>query len=318
MRFRSILPLAVVALVAAALLVPAGASAASRYRVGIGDQNVSVFSDPNFQALKLKRIRYIVPWDWNSSQAQTDEVTTFVNTARLAGFEPFITFTAHRGCWTGKRYSKRKTCKAPSNSRYLKKFKAFRKAFPSVKVFAPWNEVNHVSQPTYKSPKRAAGYYNTLKRNCRGCKVVAADLLDTGTMSRYLKQFKRYAKGTPKIWGLHNYSDVNRKRTTKTLELLRQVRGEVWLTETGGIVSFTKSFPRSTTRAANRTKYMFTLSDKYSRKRKGLRSRITRIYPYQYSGVDRNMRFDAGLVDTHGKPRKAYKVFKSKVRSRSK
>jgi hypothetical protein len=307
-----------IALLALLLLVPASAPAASRYRVGIGDQEVGVFGDPLFQALKLKRIRYLVPWDWNKNRTQSDEVRGFLAAAQAAHFEPFITFTANRGCWTGSRYRHTKACKAPSNRAYLRKFKSFHKAFPKIKVFAAWNEANHKSQPTYKSPKRAAGYYNTLRRHCHKCKIVALDVLDSSNLSRYVRSFRRYAKGRPRIWGLHNYSDVNRKRATKTKELLRLVPGEVWLTETGGIVSFTRKFPYSPKRAKSRTSYMFHLADKYSRKRRGYRSRIKRIYPYQYTGVERGDRFDAGLIGPDGKARPAYKLFKAKLRTRSK
>src|SRR4051812_2310207 len=115
MRTRHILP---IALLAVMLLVPATASAKSRYKVGIGDQSVNVFSDPLFNALKLKRIRYIVPWNWNSADFQVAEVTGFLTTAHAAGFEPFVTFTAARGCWTGVKYKRTKACRAPSNAAY--------------------------------------------------------------------------------------------------------------------------------------------------------------------------------------------------------
>ena len=69
-------------------------------------------------------------------------------------------------------------------------------------------------------------------------------------MSRYLASFKRKAKGTPTLWGLHNYGDVNRRRTNFTKVMLRTVPGEVWLTETGGIVQLLPSFTRSPSRAA--------------------------------------------------------------------
>jgi hypothetical protein len=314
MRFR-VLPIALLALL---LLVPATASAKSRYRIGIGDQSASVFSDPLFTALKLKRIRYIVPWNWDKAAFQRDEVTTFMTAARSARFEPFVTFTAARGCWTGRKYRRTRRCKAPTYRAYARKVRAFRRAFPFVRVFSAWNEANHESQPTFRSPKRAAGYYNTLRRVCKRCKIVALDLLDSSNMSRYLRGFQRRAKGRPRIWGLHNYSDVNRRRATKTTELLRQAPGEVWLTETGGIVSFTKRWPYNLKRARSRTAYMFKLADRYSRRRAGMRSRITRVYPYQYTGVKRGTRFDAGLVGPTGKARPAYRTFKAKARKRSK
>jgi hypothetical protein len=316
MRFRFTLPIAVLAL---ALLAPAAAPAKSRYKVGIGEQNASVFSEPLFQALKLKRIRYVVPWNWNSAAHQREETTHFLETAHANGYEPFVAFTARRGCWNGKRYSKKKACRAPSTKAYAKKVRAFRKAFPFVRVFSPWNEVNHMSQPTYKSPKRAAAYYNTFRRYCtKRCTLVAADLLDSSNLTSYLRKFQRHAKGKPRVWGLHNYSDVNRRRDKVTKQMLRIAPGQVWLTETGGLVSFTKRWPYSPNRAKSRVSYMFKLADRYSHKRRGFKSRITRIYPYQYTGVKRGTSFDAGLVHANGKPRPAYKLFKSKARTRSK
>jgi len=311
--------LLIVAMFALALLaVPASAPAKSRYKVGISEQSAASFTQPLFTALKMKRVHYIMPWDWNTAAGVRPEVESYMAVARAQGLEPFVTFTAHRGCWSGTKYSKSKACKAPSTSKYTKAFKAFRKAFPTVKVFSAWNEVNHKSQPTYKSPKLAARYYNAMKKACKKCKVVAADLLDSSNLTRYLKSFKRYAKGKPKLWGLHNYSDVNRKRDTITKKMLRAAGGEVWLTETGGLVNFTKKFPYSTSRAANRISYMFKLADKYSKKRRGYKSKITRIYPYQYSGVAKTERFDAGLINPDGTARKGYTVFKSKAKTRSK
>jgi hypothetical protein len=313
MRFRLLLPML---LLAALLVAPASAPAKSRYKVGIGDQDVNVFQKPAFSDLKLKRIRYLVPWDWSKYEYSRAEVSGFLTTARGQGFEPFVHFTASRGCWNGKSYSKKKSCRKPSVSAYTKSFKALRKQFPFLKVFGAWNEANHKSQPTYKSPKLAAQYYNALRKSCRKCTIVAADLLDSSNLVKYYKSFKRHAK-SPKIWGLHNYSDVNRKRPIKTKQLLKIAKGQVWLTETGGIVSFTKKFPYSTSRAKSRTAYLFKLADTYSRKRKGLKSTITRIYPYQFTGVPKGSRFDAGLVDEHGKPRPAYKTFKAALKKRS-
>ena len=59
-------------------------------------------------------------------------------------------------------------------------------------------------------------------------------------MERWLKVFKQTAK-KPRIWGLHNYRDTNKRKGQRlggTKRLLKAVKGEVWLTETGGIVKF--------------------------------------------------------------------------------
>jgi hypothetical protein len=89
----------------------------------------------------------------------------------------------------------------------------------------------------------------------------------------------------------------------------------VWLTETGGIVQFLPSFRYSPSRAAKRTSWMFTLANRYDSHRRGLRSRITRLYVYKWFGEPRSARFDAGLVDGSGRPRSAYRTFARHARS---
>src|SRR3954469_16823572 len=51
-----------VALLAALLVGTSPAEA--KYRIGIGEQDPVMFSSPAWQSLRLKRVRYIVPWDW--------------------------------------------------------------------------------------------------------------------------------------------------------------------------------------------------------------------------------------------------------------
>jgi hypothetical protein len=308
---RFILPILFTLLFAA----PAGAAT---YTVGIGEQSSALFGDTRFAGTHIKRVRYLVPWDWNRTAAQRREVAGFIGGAYATGREAFVTFTARRGCWKNNRYSRASRCRAPSTAKYLKAFRAFRKQFGSVRVFAPWNEANHASQPTSKSARLAASYYNVVRGACRGCTIVAADVLDQRGVEAYLRAFMRSAKGSPRRWGLHNYSDVNRVRSSGTRAVLRTVPGEVWLTETGGVVTFGRSFPRSESRAAARTKYMFSLADSYRSRRAGMRSRIARIYPYSWYGSPRGARFDAGLMDPDGSPRRAYSVFRKLVARRAK
>ena len=135
---------------------------------------------------------------------------------------------------------------------------------------------------------------------------MAADVLDSSDVRTYLRGFLRATKGKGRIWGLHNYTDVNRRQSRGVKNVLSVVRGKVWLTETGGIVHFGKDFPYSLKRAASRTKYMFTLARKHKR--------VARIYDYRYFGEPRSARFDAGLVNPNGSPRPAYKQFKKSIK----
>jgi hypothetical protein len=301
-RTRTTIVVAVIA--ALAMCAPASAN----YRVGLSEQNAAVFSQPAWQALKLKRVRYIVPWDYVKAGHQV-EVDQYLAAARAANQDVLLMFTAHRGCWNGKSYSKRKDCKAPSTSAYKKAVSAFRKQYPWIKTYAPWNEANHKSQPTANSPKRAAQYYSTLRSVCGSkCKVMAADVLDQSTVKTWLKSFIRYSKNKGRLWGLHNYKDVNRKQSKGLTTVLKTVPGEVWLTETGGITTFAPDFPTSATRAASSTKYMFTLADRFDSKKRGYKSRLTRLYVYRWFGEE-GTNWDSGLVNTDGSSRPALEQF---------
>jgi hypothetical protein len=302
---RRLLPLAAV-LLAAVFAAPAQAN----FTVGIADQNAAMFDNKNFQALKVKRIRYLVAFDWYKQSWQRNEVDAFMKRARTAGADVLVHFTSKRGCYNNGRYSKRKSCRAPSVAKYKSAFKRFQRTYPWVKTYGAWNEGNHISQPTFNKPKLAAKYFLAARSLCRSCRIVAADVLDQSNMTSWLRKFMRYDKGKARIWGLHNYGDVNRKRSSFTRELLRIAPGEVWLTETGGILKFGRQFPRSESRQARATKYMFKLVDQYDRRRSGLKGRVTRLYNYQWTGAKRSARFDAGLVNANGTQRKAYRQFK--------
>jgi hypothetical protein len=297
-------------IVALVLCATFAGSAQANFKVGIADQDARMFDNPRYQSLDIKRIRYIVPWDWYKRRFQVDEITHFLNRANLDGAEVLVHFTAKRGCYVNGRYNKKRSCRAPSVRTYRSSFRRFRRAFPEQKVFGVWNEANHVSQPIARKPRLAAKYFLTARKSCRSCTFVAADVLDSSNMAAWLARFRRAAKGKARIYGLHNYSDVNRRRSSGTRRLLRIVPGQVWLTETGGILKFLPAFKRSERRQANRTKYMFQLADTYDRRRSGMRAKITRLYNYQWTGVRRGARFDAGLVNPNGSARRAYRQFK--------
>jgi hypothetical protein len=300
MRYRLILPIAV--LLAALVAVPA---AQAKVRVGLSEQDPAMFAQPNWTQLKLKRVRYILPWDYFKSASQHAEVTNFMNASRAKRQDVLVTFSARRGCFVT-RYSKKKACKAPSKKAYIAAVKRFRKEFPYTRTFSPWNEVNHTSQPTFRKPKLAARYYLALKSICKKCTVEAADVLDSSDVKTYLRGFLRATHGKGRIWGVHNYKDVNRHQSKGVRNVLSVVKGQVWLTETGGIVNFKPSFKYNLKRAAAATKYMFKLAR--------TSSRIKRIYVYRWFGEKRSARFDAGLVNPNGSARPALKQFKKSIK----
>jgi hypothetical protein len=294
-------------LIALVLLLAAPVAQAARNPVlGVADQKASTFDSPSFRALHVKRSRYVVPWNVALVRSQRARFDSWLASARAAGVrEVLVAFNASAGSNCPMR-----PCKLPSVRSYTRAFRAFRRHYPRLRTLQPWNEANSPTQPTgpwRRGARAAALYYNVARRYCRGCAVTAADVLDLSkaTMARWVHQFRRYAKGRPRLWGLHNYTDTNR-HSGLTAAFLRMVPGKVWLTETGGIVSFRDArgrvrFRPSEARAAKALRRMFALARKY-------RARTTRVYVYQWSIDFSGNRFDAGLVRANGMPRAGYYV----------
>ncbi len=301
MRFLRLGTLMIVATAAMLTAPPAIAR-----EVGIGDQRAAMFSNPHFRALHVRIARLIVSYDSVLRHTpESREVAAWIHAAEQAHVTPLVAFQHVRGCYIGRGHGyipKTRKCHLPTVGEFRRAFRAFRRAYPEIRTYSPWNEANHGSQPTWNNPRRAAAYYNVTRAECRGCTIVAADVLDAPHFTDWLRNFRRFAHGNPRIWGLHNYEDTNNHTTFHTRAMLRAVRGQVWFTETGGIVHFPHR-PFNPRRAASATKFMFTLAR--------MSSRITRLYIYQWTGVRRSARFDAGLTDLHGRPRPAYWVVRA-------
>jgi hypothetical protein len=300
------------AVVAGCSLAAAPEKSDAAVLVGIGDQDASMFTDSLFIQLGVKRARYFPSWNVALKPQEAVWMDQWIGQARIRHTEPLISFFASLGSACPRR-----PCKLPTVRQFTRAFKAFRKRWPDVRVISPWNEANHRSQPTFKHPKRAAQYYNVVRKYCKRCKIVAADVIDEVNMERWLKVFKRTAK-KPRIWGLHNYRDTNKRKGQRlggTKRLLKAVKGDIWLTETGGIVRFVLPnghtlFPFSETRANTATKRMFALAKRY-------RSRIKRLYIYHWKQPGGNNRFDAGLVRLNGSARPAYTTVRNQLGTRT-
>jgi hypothetical protein len=266
----------------------AAAPAPAGLLVGIGDQGAAMFTDKRFTNLKVKTARLVTSYDAARVRFERDLVDQWLAAAAAAGVEAFVKFG----------HSRVHPQRLPSVKEFRSDFRAFHKRYPSVTVYAPWNEINHKSQPTSDAPERAAQYYNVVAEECPKCTALAGDVLDQPGMVRYVRRYRAALKGTPKIWGLHNYADSNRFRDSGISDLLKTVRGDVWLTETGGIVQFGRNFPRDEQRAARAVSYAIDLARKHDR--------VKRIYLYNWTGAGPEARFDAGLIGPDGEPRPAY------------
>lgn len=313
MPMPQVLKTLLAAVLGACLLCAGPASAATtKIAVGIGDQSATMFSSPYYQALKLKKTRYFLPWNAIHDKGQLQSADAFVKAARAAHVKVLM----HVGT---DNYASKKA-RLPSVSAYKKDVGRLIARYKKlgVREWGAWNEANHASQPTYRSPKRAAQYFLAMRTVCSGCTVVALDVLDQKGAATYIKRFyaaiPRSQRRFAKVVGIHNYSDVNRRRSSgtrtilSTVKKLDTVKTQFWLTETGALVSFGGSFPCSESRAKNRMAYMFTLARRF-------RSDIKRLYSYNWQGTDCQNRFDAGLVHPDGSTRPSYDAFKKGARS---
>jgi hypothetical protein len=299
--------LALTCVLALLALAPATAGAKVNLRVGIGDQQVSMFDQPAFQRAKFKRVRYFVPWNVMTDEDERLEARRYIQRARQDGIQVLLHISSDD--------LRVKRARLPSRAEFRTQVRRlvpyFRKL--GVREFGAWNEVNHASQPTYRSATRAAEFfietYQAVKPRCSFCAVVALDVLDQRGVERYMRSWYRHLSSTYRrratIVGIHNYGDVNRNRTTFTRNIIRQSRAfnrnsKFWFTETGGLVKFGRSFPCSQSRAASRLKNMFSLARRYRT------SGVQRLYIYNWSGPGCDARFDAGLVNADGTPRPGY------------
>ena len=219
-----------------AIAVAAPAQAAQRKPppipvIGIGEQNPEMFASPYFRALGVKHVRVITAWDSLRHRWSRDQLDSYMFAARDAGVQVLLGFGHSRS----KKYKVRR--RVPSVRVFTREFLKYKKRYPWQKEWLTWNEANHCGEPTCHKPERVARFFNNIRHNCYGCTVVAADVLDSPTMKPWIRKFRKVARNDKVIWGLHNYIDANRFRTSGTKALLKAApRGQVWFTETGGLV----------------------------------------------------------------------------------
>jgi hypothetical protein len=303
--------LTLVSLVATLVLVPSAAQARTGIRVGIGDQSDAMFDQSAFQRAKFERVRYLVPWNVLDDTPRRLAARAYVKRARVAGMQVLLHVSTDD--------YRIKKARLPSVATYRRQVGRIVRYFRALGVrdFGTWDEANHASQPTYRSPSHAALFfremYRAVRRDCRACGVIALDVLDQVGVERYMASFYRRLSPTYRrratLVGIHNYGDVNRKRTTFTRDIIRAAHrynghARFWLTETGGIVKLGRSFACSTARAAARLSWMFHLARLYRT------SGVARLYIYNWTGAGCDARFDAGLTSPAGAPRAGYRYLR--------
>ena len=315
MRLTRSIPLIALLLAACALaLAPAVGSAQRRaprahaaqtsYMTGIGDEQTQMFGSPLWKQLHMRIARYIAPYDAVAYHDTLARAKAWIRSAEEQHVKVLVAFYT----------SKHHPTVLPSVASYKHMVQKFVRRFPYVRQYQAWNEANRKSVPhrfASPSPGAAAAYYQALLRVCPKCTVIGLDVLDeakTAATLHYIAEFKsavnRLHTVMPRIWGLHDYSDVNRYQSWRTRDLSHAMGGQIWLTETGGIVQFGGLFPNRNgsglNRAAKVIHYTFSLA--------ASQHQITRLYLYDWTGGLTKERFDAGLTDRHNRPRAGYVV----------
>jgi hypothetical protein len=237
-------------------------------QIGISDNAIATFSDPRFKWLGMRIARIVVPWNILRRKTELGWDTAYLQAAREHGVKPLVVFEkdpVHPG-------------HLPSLAEYGKAVKGFMTLFPWITDYSAWNEENHYLQPTSRNPQRAAQYFNLLSLYCRKCSVTAADVLDISNMAEWVEKFLHFAHH-PRVWGLHNYTDLSAGESWRTELFLHLVPGQVWFTETGGVVwryeHFNHSYVvHSESYAAQVASHLVGLAS--------ISSRVTRIYYYQW------------------------------------
>jgi hypothetical protein len=288
-----------------AFVLALAAPASAKLTVGIGEQNAAFFHDERWLALERPDVRYVLSWDaLRRNNWEEAELDNYMWWARQVNAKVMITF--------GHSRRKGRELKAPSRLQFIREFRALRRRYPELRTFQTWNEANHGTQPVWNKPNLAARYYDAMRRTCPECTISAPSVLDAPNMTSWILRFKRAARYPVRIWSIHNHIDANRHRTTGTRELLRITRGQIWFSETGGIVNRYVDGRRirryNQKNAVRAIRNIFKLA-KLSRKR------ITRIYVYQWMPPkERRPRWDSALIGRRGETRPSLRTLQAQLR----
>lgn len=302
--------LAALAAAGAAALVAAPAKADEELVLGIADQRAATFFDSRLADLGMRHARIGVSWNVLEVDWERAHVDRWLATAQQRGITPLVSF----------QRSALDRRDLPRPEEFADQFRAFRERYPHVTQFSVWNEGNHCGQPTCHRPELVAAYWRKLSLACEECTILAADILDLPNMSRWILDFREHTREhyrgdlrEPDHWGLHNYVDTNRFETIGTRRMRAHTRGEIWLTEVGGIVERnTRSpleFPESPSHAARATEWLLT-------ELVPLTSRIRRLYLYHWQIDELGGAWDSGLITPGGRERPAYRVVEEYVERR--
>jgi hypothetical protein len=271
---------------------------ALQLRLGVADQKKDMFTDQRFLGLGVRYARRSVSWDVTRDARLAEEFDAWLQAARQAGVDPLITFA--RSGRPGRRRVQ------PNAQQYEREMRAFKARWPMVQTLSTWNEANLPGEGP-NNPRLVASYYRILKRVFPTAKILAADLLDLPNVVGWVRRFKRAARTEPRHWGLHNYVTANRFQVDRTRQLLQNTKGEIWLTEVGGLVARRNNsrirLRQGTAHAAQVTRFIF---DRLAR----LDPRISRVYTYHWDSSSSSDSWDSAFIGPDDRERPSLAVLR--------
>lgn len=290
-RVRRALLAAAVALLCSGFAVVAPAAPAAT--VGMSDGRPALFDSRELQALDFQQVRLVLPWDAARRAGTWD---AWLGRATEQGWPVLVAPTA--------------TDRAPTATDYEAALRELLQRWPAIDAVEAWNEPNHRSRPTASRPALAAAFFDAAHRACVGrCTAVAGNLLDAPGMADYLARYRAALTTTPAVWGLHNYWDATYFSRQGVDQLLAITDGPIWLTETGGLVSFQPDGPGTgllpdERRAADSLRWLFTLA--------AAEPRIARMYLYGMWQQPWNP-FDSALLRVDNSERESMQVVRQQI-----
>ena len=163
--------------------------------------------------------------------------------------------------------------------------------YRSVREYSPWNEPNLAMHPQNSDPRRIADVLPLAAHGCaRAARVLGADVVDNsrlGTLDERLPARSSRPAAAPRLWGLHNYVDVNstsrwgtrddaapraRRRSGSPRRARSSPRQKP--TKTGSTADRRLLIRTGAARAVAATKRVFELA--------AMSPRITRVYIYHW------------------------------------
>lgn len=285
-------------------------AAVSKVRFGIGDQHPEMFADPRWQDLDLRITRYNIPWDAAEDPVALQRAIDFVTAAGDADVQVLLHLTGR--VIDGVREP------VPTKGAYGVQLRKLIRIFRPLGVtsWGTWNEENHPTQATFGRPDRAAQFFLQMHADCKGCTIVALDLLTSGSQrstgvasyrgytSRFFKALGKKAS-LVKIIGFHNYGElidqgngasISRDLTTYSRRYNKKLR--FWITESGGIAS-------NRSRTCSEDRQYVGDTRMFSHAAALAKNGVDRLYAYNWTADSCGYLFDSGLIRADGTARPA-------------